>query len=155
VRPFIESRYGMPARSGVLGSSLGGLVSFFQATSDPGQWDFAASLSGTFGWGSIGLTNQTLIERFATSPKSAVVLYLDSGGGPGTGCIDSDGDGIKDDASGAADNYCETEQMKEALEARGWQQEVDLWHWWEPGAGHNEAAWAARVFRPLAIFEGL
>jgi hypothetical protein len=155
LRPFIESRYGKPARTGLIGSSLGGLVTFFQALEQPARWDFAASLSGTFGWGSIGASNPTLIARFSATDRWPIVLYLDSGGGPGSGCVDSDGDGVRDDTADAKDNYCETEQLKQILEARGWQQGADLWHWWEPDAPHSEAAWAARVFRPVEVFEGL
>jgi hypothetical protein len=155
VRPLVEARYGMPQRRGVMGSSLGGLVAFFQAERDPGQWDFAASLSGTFGWGSIGATNETLIERFAKSQKLSLALYLDSGGGAGSGCVDSDGDGILDDSPDATDNFCETAQMKQTLEAIGHAVGSDLGHHWEPAAQHNEAAWAARAWRPVEQFEAL
>jgi hypothetical protein len=155
VRPLIEARYGAPSKVGVMGLSLGGLVAFHQVVSGAGEWDFAASLSGTFGWGSIGANNATLIERVAAAGKLPVTLYLDSGGGPGSGCVDSDGDGIFDDAPDSADNYCETEQMKQTLETLGWQHDVDLFHWFEPGAAHDEAAWAARVWRPLERFEAL
>jgi hypothetical protein len=125
-----------------MGSSLGGLVAFFQAARDPGAWQFAASLSGSFGWGSIGAHNQTLIERFASAGKLPLVWYLDSGGGPGSGCVDSDGDGIFEDSPDADDNYCETEQMRQTLEALGYASDSELFHYWEPGAQHNEAAWA-------------
>lgn len=155
VRPRIEARYGAPEAAGVMGSSLGGLVAFHQIVRDPAAWQFAASLSGTFGWGSIGADNETLIERIASAGKLPQVLYLDSGGGPGSGCADADGDGIFDDAPDAGDNYCETEQLKQTLEGLGFVHGKDLFHWWEPGAAHDEAAWAARVFRPLQVFEAL
>jgi len=45
--------------------------------------------------------------------------------------------------------------MRDALLSVGYAFNVDLAHWWEPGAPYNEAAWAARVFRPLDIFRGL
>lgn len=155
VRPLVEQRYGTPARVGVMGSSLGGLVSLHMALSDPGDYDFAASLSGTLGWGSIGARNETMIERYADAGFNGVSLYLDSGGGPGSGCVDSDGDGVEDDSPEATDNYCENRQMADTLAGVGWTWDQDLRHWWEPGAPHNEAAWADRVFRPVAIFEGL
>jgi hypothetical protein len=155
VRPLVESRHGVPTRAGVLGASLGGLISFHQALKNPDAWQFAGSMSGTFGWGSIGATNETLIERWQASPKLDTTLYLDSGGGPGAGCVDSDGDGIEDDAAGSADNYCETVQLRDVLESSGYLFDQDLFHWHEPGATHDEAAWAARVFRPVQIFEAL
>jgi hypothetical protein len=155
VRPLIQAHYGAPAKTGVMGSSLGGLISFHQALENPDGWDFAASLSGTFGWGSIGAQNETLIERWENAPKLSTKLYLDSGGGPGSGCVDSDGDGTNDDAPDSADNYCETLQLRDLLDASGYVFDEQLFHWYEPGAAHDEAAWAARVFRPVQIFEAL
>lgn len=155
VRPFIEKKFGKPQRVGVMGSSLGGLISFHEALRNPGLWDFAASLSGTFGWGSINLHNETLIERYQKAQKLGTKLYLDSGGGPGSGCVDSDSDGIDDDTPDAADNYCETVQLRDVLSSKGYVFDKDVWHWWESGAAHDEAAWAARVFRPVQIFEAL
>jgi len=156
VRPLIEQHYGKPLRVGVMGSSLGGLVSLHQALRDPQAYDFAASLSGTVGWGSIGASNPTVVDRFASaSQKLSVALYLDSGGGAGTGCVDADGDGLEDDDPGSWDNYCENAQLAAVLQDRGYVAEQDFWYWWEQGASHDEAAWRARAFRPLAIFEAL
>ncbi|MCB9745782.1 MAG: hypothetical protein H6740_24620 [Alphaproteobacteria bacterium] len=155
VRPLVEQEYGAAPVVGTMGSSLGGLISLHLVFRDPDQYDFAASLSGTVGWGSIGLHNETLIERYAAAGPFGVPIYLDSGGGPGSGCVDSDNDGIEDDSPNSSDNYCENRQMADAMAAAGWTWEQDLWHWWEEGAPHNEAAWAARVALPVEIFEGL
>ncbi|MEZ4446109.1 MAG: alpha/beta hydrolase-fold protein [Polyangiaceae bacterium] len=152
VRPLIAEHYGEPAKVGVMGSSLGGLVSLFIAH-EASDYVFAASLSGTLGWGSIGTNNLTLIEDFAQSPSPTFTIYLDAGGG-GT-CVDSDMDGIEDDAPDGADNYCENRQMRDTLLGLGMQQGVDLFFVHEPGAPHNEAAWAARVATPMTIFAGL
>jgi predicted alpha/beta superfamily hydrolase len=138
-----------------VGSSLGGLISFHELLRDPEVWDFAGSLSGTFGWGSIGAANETLIERWQEAPKVSAKVYLDSGGGPGSGCVDSDGDGTDDDSPDSADNYCETVQLRDVLDESGYVFDEELFHWHEPGATHDEAAWAARVFRPVQIFEAL
>jgi hypothetical protein len=81
------------------------------------------------------------------------VLYLDSGG-LGT-CYDSDNDTILDDDPNATDNYCENAQMRDVLESIGYTMDADLFYVWEPGAEHNEAAWAARVWKPLQIFSAL
>lgn len=152
VRPLVAAHYGEPSKRGLLGSSLGGLVSLSIANDQPGVYAFAASMSGTLGWGSIGLSNPTIIQRYASKGHQGTKIFLDSGGG-GT-CVDSDGDGTNDDGDGA-DNYCEMIQMRDTLAGLGYQFDVDLFHWHEPDAPHNEAAWAARVFRPLQIFAGL
>jgi len=156
VRPLIKARYGEPAKLGVMGSSLGGLISLHIADKHPGQYQFAASLSGTVGWGSIGdgVHNETIIERYAAHGHKGTVLYLDSSG-YGSSCADADGDGIDDDDPNAADNYCENVQMRDALVSVGYTLNQDLHYWWEQDAQHNEAAWAARVFRPLQIFNAL
>lgn len=135
VRPFIEARYGRPRRTGILGASLGGLISFYQALLYPRRYDFAASLSGTFAWGASG--DQSVPNRFAQGRPGNEVLYLDSGGGPGV------------------DNYDETRAFADQLAAAGYVWDRSLFHWLAPDAPHNEAAWAKRVGRPLRLFESL
>ncbi|MBM4358213.1 MAG: hypothetical protein FJ096_08880 [Deltaproteobacteria bacterium] len=154
VRALIQATYGEPAVVGVMGSSLGGLASLHVADRHPGEYRFAASLSGTLGWGSIGpaIHQATMVERLVAHGHRDTVLYLDSGGGGP--CADTDSDGIEDDGDGS-DNYCETKQLEQALLGVGYTSGVDLHHWHEPGAPHNEAAWAARVFRPFAVFAKL
>lgn len=155
VRPLVKATYGEPKKVGVMGSSLGGLISFHIADHLPGKYDFAASLSGTMGWGSIGqgVHNQTMIERYKAHGHRGTVLYLDSGGAGN--CVDSDHDGIQDDDPNATDNYCENAQMKATLESVGYQDGKDLFYVYAPGQMHNEAAWAARVGNAMQIFAGL
>ena len=153
LRPWAEQTYGAAGMHGLLGSSLGGLISLHIAQRYPGEYRFAASMSGTLGWGSIGATNETMIERYAAAGHQATALYLDSGGSGS--CYDSDGDGIQDDDPSSSDNYCETNQLADTLAGLGYQYEQDLWHWWEPGAEHNELAWAERVHLPLTVFASL
>lgn len=153
VRPLVATRYGEPARVGTMGSSLGGLVSLHIADRYPGEYDFAASLSGTLGWGSIGANNETMIERYAAHGHQGTELYVDSGGFGD--CFDGDGDGIEDDDPNAGDNYCENVQFADVLRGVGYADNVDLFYYWEPNAEHNEAEWAARVFRPLDLFADL
>jgi hypothetical protein len=155
LRPMVEGAYGAPSKRGVMGSSMGGLISLHVVLQQPSEWDYAASLSGTLGWGSIGASNPTVIDGFDDAGFIGVPIYVDSGGGAGSGCVDSDGDGIYDDSPDATDNYCENRQFADLLAAEGWTWDTDLWHWHEPGAPHNEAAWAARVHRPVQLFEGL
>jgi hypothetical protein len=154
VRPHVEATYGSTGLDGLMGSSLGGLISLYVAQQAPGRYDFAASLSGTLGWGRLGLANPTIEELWLAAPPTGLAVYVDSGGGPGgdNSCVDVDGDGFAEDDPDASDNYCETRQFADALAAAGWTWEQDLWHWWEPDAPHAETAWAARVGMPLDSF---
>ncbi|MED5374421.1 MAG: alpha/beta hydrolase-fold protein [Myxococcota bacterium] len=149
--PRVEEMYGAPQKRGMVGSSMGGLLSLYAGLTQAEHWDYVASLSGTLGWGSLELDGATLLSEIAGQD---VAIYLDSGGHDGGGCTDSDGDGVQDDAPDA-DNYCVTRQMADALAADAWIWEQTLWHWHEAGAEHNEAAWAARVWRPVGLFETL
>jgi predicted alpha/beta superfamily hydrolase len=156
VRPLIRAHYGETGPIGTMGSSLGGLVSLVIADRYPSEYRFAASLSGTAGWGSIdpGTHHQTVIELYAAHGHEAPVLYIDSGGG-GTTCADSDHDGINDDDPTNRDNFCENQQLHQVLLTHGYTDGRDVNYWYEPNATHDEAHWAARVFRPLGIFAGL
>ena len=155
VRPLVASHYGEPKVIGTMGSSLGGLISFHIADHLPGQYAFAASLSGTMGWGSIGTNthNETMIERYKKHGHQSTVLYLDSGGDGGP-CGDTDMDGVEDDLD-SGDNYCENAQMRGVLLGAGYKEGTDLTYVWDQGAQHNEAEWASRVSVPMQIFAGL
>lgn len=154
VRPLIAAKYGEPKVRGVMGSSLGGLVSLAIADHYPDDYQFAASLSGTLGWGSIGdgIHHETMLARYQKHGHQKPVLYVDAGGGGP--CEDADNDGVEDDGQGS-DNFCENAQFTSALGTLGYKENQDLFTFHDPGAPHNEAVWAARVFRPLDIFAKL
>ncbi|HEU4532565.1 MAG TPA: alpha/beta hydrolase-fold protein [Polyangiaceae bacterium] len=155
VKPFVDANYPTLAdrdHTAILGSSLGGLVSFYAALKRPEVFAFAGSMSGTFGWGSIAPGpdgDDTLIDLFTT--KLDVSLYLDSGGGDGNSdadnddCLDADNDGVHDDVPSAGDNFCENVDMRDKLVALGWQTGVDLKYAFVKGASHSEASWKARL----------
>ncbi len=155
IRPRMEEAYGLPEVVGTMGSSLGGLIAFHIADRHPDRYDMALSMSGTMGWGSIGdgVHEETMIERYVAAGHRSTALYLDSGGNANT-CVDADDDGIEDDGDGT-DNFCENNQFRDALANIGYTFDVDLWHWHEPGAPHNESAWAARLAYPLELFSQL
>lgn len=160
LRPHIEAAYGSTGLDGLLGSSLGGLISLYVADRYPGQYDFVACLSGTLGWGAYadaGEGGPTMEALYLAAGHRDTALYLDSGGDAGADgvCTDPDGDGSTEDDHDDADNYCVTRAFADAMSAEGYVWDADLWHWHEPGASHDEAAWADRVFRPLGLFLSL
>jgi len=145
VMPFVESRYEVsPYRRGLLGSSLGGLVSMHIGWRHDDLFDAVGGMSSTLGWGAYGNLCETQMELWEDTPSPDLLIYLDSGGEVEGGCMDQDGDGIHED-SVDTDNYCVTLQMVSLLESKGYEHGVDLWHWWEMGAPHNETAWAERL----------
>ena len=149
IRPQMEDAYGPAEVVGTMGSSLGGLVSLVIADLYPDRYAMALSLSGTMGWGSIGLHNQTIIERYAAAGHRDIAIYIDSGGfGP---CGDLDMDGVDDDTDDA-DNYCENAQLRDVLTNVGYSEGADLWYVYAPNGQHSEFDWAARVDVPMAAF---
>ena len=143
LKPFIDTRYPTdPAReqTGILGSSLGGLISLYAVWRRPDVFAHGASFSGTVGWGSIGRAEETVVDLYAASAPADVTLYVDSGGGPGDGCVDTDGDGLHDDGDGS-DNYCENLDFLDVVHDL----DIPVVEVWDEGAPHNEAAWAERL----------
>ncbi len=137
IKPFIEARYPVasdPAGVATMGSSLGGLVSLYLGRRHPDAFGHVASMSGTIVWGSIGAANPTIVDLFQQDAPSGTRIYLDSGGDAGMGCPD---DGF--------DNYCGNVEMADLLRGLGWVDEADLFYRWQPGAPHNELAWADRL----------
>ncbi len=62
-----------PATTAIMGSSLGGVVSFYLAWQYPELFGMAACLSSTFGW------RDNLKERVSDEPRRHLRLYIDSG----------------------------------------------------------------------------
>lgn len=142
VLPFVTERYDFvdasPAATGVLGSSLGGLVSLYIGLRHADRFEQVGSMSGTIAWGTFGASNPTIVELWAEAPPLGLRVYLDSGGDAGLGCPDD-----------GSDNYCDNLVFGDLLRQRGWLDEIDLFQRWDPGAPHNEAAWASRLLPAL------
>ncbi len=137
LHPRIEARYGRPTTVGVMGASLGGVMAMYQALRFPDAYDFAFSLSGTMGWGTLERQGESMIDWYRRSNPGRTKLYVDSGGNPGAG-----------------DNYEHNRQFLATLRQRGWRDGENLRYWHEPGAPHHHSAWRDRLHRPLAWFEG-
>jgi enterochelin esterase-like enzyme len=112
----------------VMGSSLGGVVSFFMAWQWPQVFGAAACMSSTFSH------KDDLVERVLTEPKSPAKFYLDSGW-PG-------------------DNFETTLALALALQSRGYLYGRDFLHLAFPNEAHEESAWGGRLHLPLQLFWG-
>lgn len=115
-----------PASTYIGGSSLGGLISFWAGWTRSAVFGAAICMSSSFWW-----NDRFLIDQVAghTGAKIPARFYIDAGG-------------ISDGAGNTAD-------MRDALEARGYQHGLDLFHWFEPSGAHDEASWAARFHIPM------
>lgn len=131
--PHIEKQYRTllgPEHRVVMGSSLGGLVSFYLAWHHDDVFGRAACLSSTFGY------DNALFESVKRSRrKRNTKLYLDSGW-PG-------------------DNFEVTQAMAHLLVSKGYAQGDDLHYVAVPQATHDEFAWGNRLHLPFQFLLGL
>jgi len=117
-----------PSHTAVMGSSLGGVVSFYLGWQYPEVFGKAGCLSSTFGY------KDDLMERVAREPKRSTRFYIDSGW--------------------PEDNYENTTAMRDQLLAAGYEFGRELSYYAFPGAHHTESAWAARSHIPFQWFFG-
>ena len=121
LKPLIDAKYRTltsPANTAVMGSSLGGVVSFYLGWQWPDVFGMVACLSSTFAY------RDDLLERVFVEPKRKLRIYLDSGW--------------------PADNYEPTRSMRDRLIWKGYRPGSELFYLAFPEAKHDENAWAAR-----------
>lgn len=132
-----------PEHTSVMGSSMGGLISFWLCWKHPDVFGRAGGLSTAFPWtGKIPMENSgpPLIEREIAAGAAVphgIRLYFDYG-------------------TGTLDATLEPEQKKVDawLRAQGLKEGGDFIVRQFPGAEHNEAAWRARLDEPLIFLFG-
>jgi enterochelin esterase-like enzyme len=139
--------------TGVMGSSLGGLISMTLAWEHPEVFGNAACLSGAFSFNDTNFLNDGL-KKYSGKPKP-VHMYLDSG---------------MVDYRGGDDNRALTEQAAAELKRTGWtDQNLELFvdppltphqieksglrhdKWAEARTQHNEFYWRLRAWRALTF----
>ena len=155
VRPFIESQFKVTNKAGLMGSSMGGLVSLYIAHLYPTSYDVVLALSPTTAWGRFSRNDgQTIEDMYAAAGHRGFTLYLDNGGqAPDGECPKVLGTVEASSDEFSRDCYCFTRSFVDKMDEIGYEWKKDLFHHFEPGAQHNEAAWAARLVLPLTIFK--
>ena len=131
LKPLIDRKYRTLAgaiNTAVMGSSLGGVVSFYLGWQWPEIFGKIACLSSTFAY------RDDLLERIAAEPKRRIRIYLDSGW-PG-------------------DNYEATRSMRDRLIWKGYRPGSELFYLAFPEARHDENAWATRSPIPFQFLFG-
>jgi predicted alpha/beta superfamily hydrolase len=136
IKPFIDRQYRTrkgPERTGVGGSSLGGLVSLLAGLLYPKVFGCVAVMSPSVWWD--GRSILEIVRTRSTPAKPRV--WLD------TGTCESDAPRkVVDDAR----------MLRDALLEKGWRMGTSLAYLECEGAGHSEAAWAARFGAVLSFF---
>ena len=143
VLPAVRARYAVtadPARTGVMGASLGGLAAFDLAWLHPGVFGFAGIFSGSFWWrgddSSPAAKQQSRLahRRVRETPRPPRLrLWFEAGTKDETD--DRDGNGV-------IDAIQDTTELMDELEHRGFSRGPDLVYVEIAGGEHNEATWA-------------
>jgi len=132
VKPYVDRHF--PTKrdrihTGLLGSSLGGLVSLWMAHKLPEVFSRVACLSGAF---QVRDRERVAFAEFLSRvDHQSLRVYIDSG--------------TVDDGAALA------RKVVANYRARGWRDGVDLMHFEQRGAEHNERYWRDRVWRALVF----
>jgi enterochelin esterase-like enzyme len=132
LKPFIDNAYRTrtdASATAVMGSSMGGLISFYMAWWYPEIFGKAACLSSSFFWNK----NKTLkMVRDYQGSKKPIRIYLDVGS----------------KETLLVEGYREIVKL---LQKQGYRKGVDLQYFYDLGADHNEYDWGNRAWRALTF----
>jgi len=138
VKPFIDQNYRTKTdrdNTAIMGSSMGGLISFYLVWRFPDIFSKAACLSTSIYWNNGAMARE--IETY-DGPKKSIKIYFDSGGVGREGLL-----------------FPYFQRMNELLVTKGFQMGLDLYYFYDEKADHSEHAWAKRAWRPLEFMFGL
>jgi len=124
--PFVAARYrtlGGARNTGLGGSSLGGLVSLFLGLKHPGVFGRLGVMSPAVWWGGSVILRE--VSELGAKPPTRV--WLDTGTEEGEPALRN------------------ARFLRDAMRLKGWRLGEDLSYFEAAGAGHTEAAWAARI----------
>eukprot|EP00039_Didymoeca_costata_P015819 m.273956 g.273956 ORF g.273956 m.273956 type:complete len:384 (-) comp16284_c1_seq1:25-1176(-) len=136
VLPALEQdvRLAVDYNKGILGSSLGGLLSCYAAWKRPQVWQTVGCMSSSFWWNNEDYAH-ILLKNGTASPlpgQDSVKIYLDSG---------TEGSG--------KDDMVETITVRSDLEKIGKTIGNSLFYYLDVGGSHNEQSWGKRFWKPM------
>lgn len=137
VKPMIDSLYRTmpgPDHTAVMGSSMGGLISFLFTWWHPEVFGKAGCLSSVFDRQRTQVVEMVEADR---GKRASFRVYLDCGG-----------------ARGEVSLKPGMEEMVQVLRGKGYEEGTDFVSFFDPQAEHNERAWAVRLWRPLRFLFG-
>ncbi len=138
LKPFIDANYRTLTdreHTAVMGSSMGGLISFYLVWRYPHIFSKAGCLSTSLLWRNGALIKE--IENFA-GQKPEIKIYLDSSGKGAEGRMKPD--------------YL---RLKDLLIRKGFVEGKDLMYYFDEQGDHSERSWSTRVWRPLVFLFGI
>jgi predicted alpha/beta superfamily hydrolase len=130
LKPFIDSGYrtlNSRENTAVMGSSMGGLISFLITWNHPEVFSKAGCMSSAFYYHD---DKPIKMVKDYGGPKKNIKIYIDHG----------------------EDGLIRGQKMFCTLNAKGYIIGTDVDYYYAPGAEHNEKAWADRLERPLLFF---
>jgi predicted alpha/beta superfamily hydrolase len=135
-------RFAKDPTLGILGSSLGGLLSCYAGWvtgASPAAHRFTkiGCMSPSFWWNGQDFNTTVLTNSRTTVPKGSI-FYLDSG--------DTDGD---------SDIDPDTVTVREHMEAIGFTLNKDLFYYLDRGGEHSEVYWGRRFHIPMQVLYGV
>lgn len=143
VLPEVRRRHGLPAdpaRTAIMGASLGGLSAFDLAWGHADVFGAVGIFSGSLWWrGEEGDWRAAQRSRLAhqlvrqTAAKPALRLWFEAGTADETD--DRDGNGV-------IDAIQDTTELIDELTAKGFRRDVDVAYHEVPGGRHHESTWA-------------
>jgi predicted alpha/beta superfamily hydrolase len=146
VKPIIDREFRTLTRrrfTGILGSSMGGLISLYAFFRYPEFFGFAGAMSPAF-W----FANRAIFPYVKDAPYLTGKLYLDTGTrehAPGqAGLVPEMQARIR-----SLRHLADTRLMEDLLLEKGYRSGQDLLYLEEKGALHEEAAWARRLPQAL------
>ncbi len=127
IKPYVDKQYRTKpdaAHTGLMGSSLGGLVSLYIARKHPEIFSKVAALSSSFWW-----NRRKMLKEITNSCQFLPLrIYLDAGG---------------------HDSWQDTHAMYESLLRCGYLPGIDILYHMQPEHRHTEAHWGERVHLPF------
>jgi predicted alpha/beta superfamily hydrolase len=132
LKPFVDSKYRTLSDSkntAIIGSSMGGLVSFITAWKHPEVFSMAGCMSSSFYYNDEKVFK--MIDEYEGAKKQTK-FYIDHG---------------EDGLIRGQIMFCKLTQL-------GYIVGTDLDYFYARGAEHNETEWAKRLERPLLFFFG-
>lgn len=139
IKPLIDRDFRtLPGRrhTGLLGSSMGGLISLYAFFRHPAIFGFAGIMSP-----SLWYAGEAIFDYVEAAPYHPGKLYLDVG----TRELGEHHGGRLHRATASRRYYASVRRMKGILVRKGYRPLRDLYHVEEKWAGHGESSWARRL----------